>query len=118
MNKKMKVIEEYGENIINEEYLKNKIYSNCYSSYQQRNFKEMGYILHRVNHRVWFRKGLFHTNTIKCLWSQIKSLPNNFSGVTLNMIENMENKGINVEIYFIGIYYAFFLRNVKKKKIR
>ena len=78
----------------------------------------MGYILHRVNHSVWFGQGLFHTNTIEGLWSQIKRLSNNFSGLTLNMIENMENRGINIKNYLDGyICYALFLRNVEKKKI-
>ena len=34
--------------------LKTRIYSDCYTSYQSRDFEELGYILHRVNYSVWF----------------------------------------------------------------
>ena len=61
------VNEEEEESIINEDTLKTRIYSDCYSSYQQSDFDEMGYILHRVNHSVWFGQGLFHTNTVEGL---------------------------------------------------
>ena len=59
----------------------------------------MRYILLRVNHSVWFGQDLFHTNTVEGLWSQFKRLSNNFSGLTLNMIEKMEYNGINVKNY-------------------
>ena len=50
--------------------------------------------------------------------SQIKRLSNNFSGLTVSMIENMENKGINVKNYLDGwICYALFLRDVERKKL-
>jgi len=78
----------------------------------------MGCILHRVNHSVWFGQGLFHTNTVEGLWSQIKRLSNNFSGLTLNMIEKMEYNGINVKNYLDGwICYGLFLRNVERRKL-
>ena len=78
----------------------------------------MRYILHRVNHSVWFGQDLFHTNTVEGLWSQIKRLSNNFSGLTLNMIEKMEYNGINVKNYLDGwICYALFLRNVERRKL-
>ena len=38
--------EEENDNI--EENLKTRIYTDCYSSYQPNDFKEMGYILHRT----------------------------------------------------------------------
>ena len=34
--------------------LKTRIYSDSYASYQPNDFEERGYILHRVNHSVWF----------------------------------------------------------------
>ena len=77
----------------------------------------MGYILHRVNHSVWFGQGLFHTNSIEGLWSQIKRLSNNFSGLTINQLENMENNGINIKNHLDGlICYALFLRMIEKRK--
>ena len=78
----------------------------------------MGYILHRVNHSVWFGQGLFHTNSIEGLWSQIKRLSNNFSGLTINQLENMENHGTNIKNYLDGwICYSLFLRMIEKRKL-
>ena len=71
--------EDSDENINLDIGYKTRIYSDCFSVYQANDFEEMGYILHRVNHSVWFGQGLFHTNSIERLWSQIKRLSNNFS---------------------------------------
>ena len=51
--------------------LSTRIYSDCWGAYQYSDFKNLGYLLHRVNHSIWFGKGHFHTNTIEGLWSQI-----------------------------------------------
>ena len=70
---------------IDEEYLINtRIYSDFYSSYQINDFLNMGYILKRVNHIVWFGYRNFHINNIEGLWSQIKRLTNNISGLRIN----------------------------------
>ena len=54
---------------IDEEYqINTRIYSDCYSSYQVNDFLNMGYILKRVNHSVWFCYGSFHSNNIEGLW--------------------------------------------------
>lgn len=47
------------------------IYSNCFTTYQISHFKELGYILYKVNHSVWFGKGSFHTNMVGGIWSRI-----------------------------------------------
>ena len=76
----------------------------------------MGYILHRVNHSVWFGQGLFHANSIE--GSQIKRLSNNFSGLTINQLENLENNGTNIKSYLDRwMCYALFLRMIQKKKL-
>ena len=110
---------EEEEEIANiEEDLKTRMYSYCYSLYQSNDFKEMGYILHRVNHSVCFVQGLFHINTLEGLWPQIKRLSNIFSGLTINQIETMENKDINVKNYLDGrICYPLFLRNIEKRRL-
>ena len=70
-----------------------------------------------VNHIVWFGQGLFHTNTVEGLWSQIKRLTKNFSGITFSMVEKLESNGVNIKNYFDAwICYALFLRNVEKNK--
>lgn len=95
--------------------LKTRIYSDCYASYQPNDFEERGYILHRVNHSVWFGQGLFHTNTVEGLWSKIKRLSNNFSGITMNYVNELQNEGINIKNYFDGwICYSLFQRHIEK----
>ena len=41
--------------------LSTRIYSDCWAAYNEIDFKNNGFILHRVNHSVWFGEGLFHT---------------------------------------------------------
>ena len=45
--------------------LPTRIYSDCFQSYQIRDFNRMGFILHRKNHSLWFAQDSFHTNTIE-----------------------------------------------------
>ena len=40
------------EDLSEKESVKTRIYSDCFRSYQVNDFKEMGYILNRVNHSV------------------------------------------------------------------
>ena len=47
-------------------------------SNQVNDFRNMGYILKRINHSVWFGIGLFHSNNIESLWGQLKRYTNNF----------------------------------------
>ena len=56
-------IEEDEYNSINET-TKTRIYSDCFQSYQPKDFEEMGYILRRINHSMWLDFGLMHTNSI------------------------------------------------------
>ena len=98
-NNLMKIIKENvatneNQNMdLDEEYLENtRIFSDCFSSYQPDRFRENGYILNRVNHSVWFGYGNFHRNNIEALWSQIKRLSNNFSGISIGSLENLYPK--------------------------
>ena len=82
-----------------EEYLENTcIFSDCFASYQPNTFRDYGYILKRVNHSVWFGYGNFHINNLKGLWSQIKRLTNNFSGINIGLIENLYHTAIEKKI--------------------
>ena len=95
-----------------------RIYSDCWSAYQQSDFKEHGYLLHRVNHSVWFGSGLFHTNNVEGLWSQIKRLCFDFSGLTFKLLEKVEKKGINPKDYLDDwICWAIFLRDCELNKL-
>ena len=77
-------------NLENEQYLINtRVYSHMFASYQLNDFVQLGYILRRENHSVWFWYGQFHTNTIEGLWSHVKRLTKNFSGLTITKIDNM-----------------------------
>ena len=42
------------EDLTENESVKTRIYSDSFSSYLVNDIKEMGYILKRVNHSVWF----------------------------------------------------------------
>jgi len=59
--------------------LSTRIYSDCWRAYNKDDFKNNGFYLHRVNHSIWWGKGLFTTNTIEDLWSTLKRISNYFS---------------------------------------
>ena len=61
-----------------DEDFKTGIYSDCFSSYQASDFSALGFKLNKLNHSVWFGQGLFHTNTVEGLWSQIKRILTTF----------------------------------------
>ena len=77
------------ENIVNnkDESCKKRIYSDCYSSYLPSGFSELGYILKRVNHSVWFGYVSFHANTIESLWDQVNKYINNFFGLSIEALQ-------------------------------
>ena len=102
-----------------EESIKTRIYSDWNSSYQVNDFKDMGYLLKRVNHSIWFGYGLFHTNTIESLWGQIKRNTNNFSGITIEALKTkFNNNKIEIKEYLDGwIFYALFLMDINRKKL-
>ena len=74
----------------------------------------MGYILIRVNHSVWFGYGLFHTNNIESLWGQLKCYTNNFSGISIEILNSKFNNNDNlIKEYLDGwIYYTPFMREI------
>ncbi len=67
----------------------------------------------RVNHSVWFGYGNFHTNNIEGLWSQIKRLTNNFSGITIGYISDKEKK----DYLDNWICYALYFPEIEQKKL-
>ena len=104
---------------MDEEYVTNtRIYSDCFASYQPNTFKQKGYILKRVNHSVWFGYGNFHTNNIEGLWSQIKRLTNNFSGITIGSISEKCHNDKEKKNYLDNwICYALYFREIEQKKL-
>ena len=124
-NNLMKIIKDNistNENVdmdLDEEYLENaRIYSDCFASYQPNTFRDSGYILKRVNHSVWFGYGNFHTNNVEGLWSQIKRLSNNFSGLNIGKLEELYPSENEKKNYLDSwICYALFFREVEKKKL-
>ena len=79
----------------------------------------MGFILKKVNHSIWFGYGDFHTNTIEGLWSQIKRLTDNFSGLKFSRINNLFNSDEEKNNYLDGwICYGLLLREIEKKKYK
>ena len=79
------------------------IYSDCFQSYQEIAFNQLGYILHIINHSLWFLQGTFHTNTIKGVWSRLKRLTNDFCGISGHFLDKLVEKGLNVDEYVNGI---------------
>ena len=111
--------ENEDEDLSENESVKTRIYSDCFSSYQVNDFKEMGYILKRVNHSVWFGYGLFHTNNVESLWGQIKRYSNNFSDISIDRLNTKFNNNENlIKDYLDGwICYSLFLRHMIRKKL-
>lgn len=88
-----------------------RIYSDCFSSYRENDFNQMHYVLHRVNHSVWFGQGNSHTNTVEGLWGCLKRISNNFTGVNFKLLNELENNGINPKDYIDDwICYCLFKR--------
>ena len=83
--------------------LPTRIYSDCFQSYQESDFNQLGFILHRINHSLWFAQGSFHTNTIEGVWSRLKRLTYNFCGISGFTLKKFAEKGINVNDYANGI---------------
>ncbi len=79
------------EEISEEDNFQTRVYSDCFRSYQVNDFRNMGYILKRINHSVWFGIGLFHSNNIESLWGQLKRYTNNFSGISIERLNNKFN---------------------------
>ena len=104
--------------IENDEF-RTRLYSDSYSVYQNNYFINMGYILHRLNHSLWLGQvgqGLFHTNSMEGLWTTIKRLTNNFSGINFIILANLENKGIRQIVFLNGwICFALFLRDCERE---
>ena len=76
------------------------------------------YVLHRVNHSVWFGQGNFHTNTVEGLWGCLKRISNNFTGVNFKLLNELENNGIKPKDYIYDwICYCLFKRELEKKKL-
>ena len=82
-------------------------------------FKRLGYILKRVNHSVWFGYGLFHTNMVESLWSQIKYYANHFTGLSIeNLNKEFKSDETLIQEYLDGwITYALLLREFKRKRL-
>ena len=102
-----------------DENVQTRIYSDCFRTYQVNDFKDMGYILKRINHSVWFGIGLFHTNNIESLWGQIKRYTNNFSGISIeSLTSKFNNNEALIKDYLDGwICYSLFLRDIIRKKM-
>ena len=106
--------DEFSEN----ELLNTRIYSDCFASYQPADFQNLGYLLKRVNHSIWFGYGLFHTNNVEGLWSQIKRLTKNFSGISISNINQMFDNNKDKNDYLNGwISFGLFLREIEKRKL-
>ena len=92
----------------NEENYATRIFSDCFKTYQVKDFNDMGYILYRVNHSVWFGKGHFHTNSIESAWSGLKRLTRSFKGLNVNIF-NTKRKLNNCEYFDGWIMHRNFL---------
>ena len=79
----------FNDNLNEEETFNTPIYSDCLESYQPLIFKEARYILHRESLSVWFGSGFSHTNSIEGLWSQLKRLTKDFSGLSMAKISKL-----------------------------
>ena len=98
--------------------LPTRIYSDSFQSYQISDFNNLGYILHRINHSLWFAQGSFHTNNIEGVWSRIKRTTNKFWGINGEILSKLETKGITIKDYVNGIICSgFFFMECEHKKL-
>ena len=63
---------------VEDDDFKTRIYSVCYQSYQVSDFYELVFILKKVNYSKLFGKGLFYTNIVDGILSQIKRISHDF----------------------------------------
>ena len=77
-----------------------RIFSDCFQTYQVGDFNQLGFILHKVNHSIWFGQGHFHTNSIEGTWSKLKRLTKSFTGLNGNIFNTKKN--IEDKEYFDG----------------
>ena len=105
----------FNDNLDDETTFNTRIYSDCLARYQPLAFKNAGYKLHRFNDSVWFGSGLFHTNSIEGLWSQLKRLIKDFSGLTIDKLSKLEAKGVDIKDYLNSwIYFRLYLSTYRK----
>ena len=88
--------------------MRTRVYSDYYAVQRESDFVDRGFLLHRVNHSVWFGFGLFHTNTVEGLWSCLKRLSNQFSEITFDTLDKLEKGGKNPSDY-IDDWICYFL---------
>ena len=83
-------------------------------------FKNLGYILKRVNHSIWFGTGSLNTNTIESLWSKIKNITQNFSGLVVDFLKKkFNNNEIEITNYINGwLCFALLLRDFSRLKLK
>ncbi len=95
-----------------------RIYSDYYSVCRQNDFNPMEFLLHHVNHSIWFEQGLFHTKASGRFMACIKRIANNFNGLTFNILSNLEHEGINAFDYIDDwICYALFIRDINRNNL-
>ncbi len=92
-----------------------RVFSDCFSSYRESDFNGMNYILHCVNHSVWFGQGMFHTNTVEGLWSCLKRISNGFSGINFGLLSDLEKEGIDAKSYIDDwLCFCLFMREIER----
>ena len=85
--------------------------------YQVSDFAHMGFLLKKVNHSIWLGQGLFHTYIIEGLWPSIKRISNNFAGLNIKMLNDLEKDGDVPQNYWDGwICFCLFIRDIEKNK--
>lgn len=69
-----------------------------------------------MNHSIWFGSGLFHTNTIEGLWTCLKSLSRNFTGINFDILNKIEKERINPSSDIDDwVCFYLFLRDIERK---
>ena len=93
-----------------------RVYSDCFSAYREQDFEGLGYLLHRVNHSIWFGRGMPHTNTFEGLWSGLRRLSKNFTGINFDTLKNIEKDRLNPSSYIHDwVCFYLFLRDIERK---
>ena len=85
-----------------------RIYSDYWRVYQMIDFKNYHFFCIGLIISLWFGRGNFNTNTVEGLWSSIKRLCKDFTGINISNLDKLVENGINIKDNMKIIIFIYF----------